>query len=181
MVTSDTSINGLDSDLPLDAITMKTNDGKKITIEKKYLGMSGYLQGMLNLDAYADEIEVNTSYKVMKKIQTFIEYHFVNKFEIKQCHLLTTSDLKGMMSAWDIKYLDIPKKDLIELVNVSHYMMIEPLVQAGCAKIAYLLKGKTEKQIRRMFNIKREFSRKDFDEVHCDYLWALDPNDYKLA
>jgi len=81
-----------------------------------------------------------------------MNYYFSNPFEEIQ-KPLKSSNLKDFLSDWYISFLDIDNDTLFELISVSNYLDIKPLLDLTCAKVATMIKGKDTSEIRDTFRI----------------------------
>ncbi len=91
---------------------------------------------------------------------------------------LKTDNLAEVVPEWDVKFVDVEKDMLFELILVricttrqkklrphsvpslqaANYLDIKPLLDLTCAKVATTLKNKTPEEIRIEYNIRNDFT-----------------------
>ena len=62
--------------------------------------------------------------------------------------------MSEVVQTWYAEFVNVEQPVLFELMMAAHYMDIKPLYGLTCAKVAIMLKGKSQEEIRRTFNIK---------------------------
>ncbi|KAF3334149.1 SKP1-like protein 1B-like protein [Carex littledalei] len=75
---------------------------------------------------------------------------------------------------WDMKFVDVDKDMLYDLIMAADYLHIEGLLDAACQKVADMITGKNPEMIRQIFNIKNDFTPKEEEEIRCENLWAFE-------
>lgn len=106
----------------------------------------------------------NCRSEVIKHILKYVQYHendaksyFVKKDDDDNDDDVDDKKAEEIIddiSAWDRKFLDIDQVMLFELLTAAHYLDIKGLVKITSKKIASMIKGKTDKEIRETFKMK---------------------------
>ncbi|KAK2971039.1 hypothetical protein RJ640_030953 [Escallonia rubra] len=55
----------------------------------------------------------------------------------------------------------------------ANYLDIKSLLDLTCQAVADMIKGKNPEEIRKTFNIKNDFSKKEEEEIRRETPWAL--------
>ncbi|KAM0039044.1 putative SKP1/BTB/POZ domain superfamily, SKP1 component, dimerization [Helianthus debilis subsp. tardiflorus] len=56
----------------------------------------------------------------------------------------------------------------------ANYLNIKSLLDLTCKTVADMVKGKSTKEIRKMFNIKNDFTPEEEEQVRHENEWAFD-------
>jgi S-phase kinase-associated protein 1 len=64
---------------------------------------------------------------------------------------------------------------LFNLIDATNFLCIIGLLDAACKKVADMMKGKTPKQIRTIFNIPDDYTKEEKKELRREYAWAFFP------
>ena len=85
---------------------------------------------------------------------------------------MPSSKLNLILDEWDNNYINnVELENIFDLLQASDYLGINTLVELCSAKLASLLRGKTEDELRSMFNNEKDLSEeeaKEFKELE-DY------------
>ena len=135
-----------------DTIILVSTDNKKLEISKSVACTSTRISDMIDLGYYEDGNGIPTNVKgdTLLKI---IEYM---KYESEHPTKLNTERDKlplKIIKPWIKKYLDIPKRDLFELLKGANYLNIKPLTEATCYTIAGMMARLTPDELRKEFDI----------------------------
>lgn len=69
------------------------------------------------------------------------------------------------MSEWDQKFMAVDQEMLFEIISAANYMDIKPLLDCGCKTVANMIKGKTPDEIRKTFNIVKDFTPEEEAQI----------------
>lgn len=78
------------------------------------------------------------------------------------------------MSEWDQKFMAVDQEMLFEIILAANYMDIKPLLDCGCKTVANMIKGKTPDEIRKTFNIVKDFTPEEEAAIRKENEWAED-------
>ncbi|CAN1759300.1 SKP1-like protein 11 [Linum perenne] len=59
-------------------------------------------------------------------------------------------------------------------VDEANYLDIKELLDLACEYIASMMKGKEPEEIRKIFNIKNDYTKEEEDEVRRENQWAFE-------
>ncbi len=144
-----------------------STDGIKESISQKAAIRSNYIKMVLDINPDSIEIPLKINGSMLKKIKEYLEhYENIEPNEIEKP--LPSPNLKECVTEWDYNYINIDLEEVFELTNASHYMDIESLLDLTTAKISSMSKGKSQQEIRNMFNIQCDFTEEELLEYE-DY------------
>jgi S-phase kinase-associated protein 1 len=146
-------------------ITIISSDGQNITIDEKSAKRSNLLNGVL-LD-FKEDSEVPTPSVRGEVIKKVVEYltHYMESEPKKIPKPLPSTNLLDVTDEWDVTFINSLDLDFTyEIVNAANYMEINSLLDLACAKLAALMTGRTEEEIREMFNIENDLSPEELKE-----------------
>ncbi|KAG6504085.1 hypothetical protein ZIOFF_036413 [Zingiber officinale] len=117
--------------------------------------VSKTIEHMVEFDCAEDTIPLhNVTSRILVKV---IEY--------SQKHVLDdpakSSDDKAELKSWDDNF-------------AANYMDIKGLLDLLCQSIADMIIGKTPEEIRKMFNIKNDFTPEEEEKVRRENQWAFE-------
>ena len=136
----------------IEQVNIISKENESFTISKEVSQLSELLKTILE-DEKENEIYLKiVSSQYLKKVIEFMNYYSSNPFEEIQ-KPLKSPNLKDFLSDWYISFLDIDNDTLFELISVSNYLDIKPLLDLTCAKVATMIKGKDTSEIRDTFRI----------------------------
>lgn len=151
-------IHSLDDDKEdmLTFITFICKDDKRIKIKKDIAIQSNLVKVTLETDSDMTEIKLQDyDINTMTKIERFVCHYDKNPM-MKIPQPLTSIDLKNYISVWYVTFISMQHQQLFELLKLSNYLHIQPLINLGCAKMATIIKDKTPNEIHNIFNIPTE-------------------------
>ena len=158
---------GLDADLDFDnKITILSNDGYKCIIDRKFVIISNFLEGMLQGDSSSgrDGNEIllkKLSSHNLRYIEEYMNHHKGIDNDIPNMPLEDTDMGKVLKDKWDVEFLHrlVPidmenDKDckpnftiLMELLPITNYLGMNTLLHKLCAKLASFIRNKNETDI----------------------------------
>lgn len=68
------------------------------------------------------------------------------------------SEEENDISAWDANFLNVDQETFFDLVSAAHYLDIKGLIDVICKSIASVIKGKSEEEVKKAFNIEGSLS-----------------------
>jgi S-phase kinase-associated protein 1 len=73
---------------------------------------------------------------------------------------------------WDADFMKLPQNEIFKLVIASNYLLLKGLLNLSCKTIANCIHGKTPEQIRKLFNIKNDFTPEEEATVRRENQWC---------
>lgn len=119
----------------------------------------------------------NVNANVLKKVIEWCEHHRADPAPEAQEEGPSTMQKKQSstdMSEWDQKFMAVDQEMLFEIILAANYMDIKPLLDCGCKTVANMIKGKTPDEIRKTFNIVKDFTPEEEATIRRENEWAED-------
>eukprot|EP01022_Parablepharisma_sp_SALTPOND_P005475 TRINITY_DN1225_c0_g1_i1.p2 TRINITY_DN1225_c0_g1~~TRINITY_DN1225_c0_g1_i1.p2 ORF type:complete len:209 (+),score=48.07 TRINITY_DN1225_c0_g1_i1:1111-1737(+) len=155
--------------------TVTTSDGKDMTGNFETLSSSGFIKH------YYTNVAPSTTDKValprvsstsFERINQFYGY-YKGKTIPKINKPLTTNKLPDLIKdEWTLKFIDLPNKDLCDLLSATSFLQLEDLKQLAACVIATRLFGKTREELRKEFQIDPEITPEQDKELDRFFYWA---------
>ena len=87
---------------------------------------------------------------------------------------LKSSNMRDIVSEWDANFIAIPTEELMDLIVAANFLLIQPLLDVACAKVASMIKGRTPEEIRSAFNIESDFTPEEEAKIREENKWAVE-------
>lgn len=162
-------------------INLVSKEGEKIEVDLEVAKMSYLVVNTLgedDEDEDEDDKDVylpNVKTSVLKKV---IEYchHYKNVEEMTKIGTpLPSSKIEDVVQDWYVQFCRVSEKMLFQLVTAANFMDIKPLLDLSCFAVAVLLKGKTDSEIRQIFNMKDKPTAVESREIQLENEWSDKP------
>ena len=134
----------------MDAYVYFTIDNSTVKSPLAAWNDSGLIRDFLHSEATIPIL--NVELKTFEKVNEFMIYRQTHECRKIPQPLLNHS-LKSIVGNWYYDFVSIDTKDLIALMNAADYLDISDLFDLTCAKVATLIRSKSESEIKKMFNI----------------------------
>ncbi len=142
-----------------------SKENESFIISKEVSKLSQLLNTIIEKDQKETQITLNLiSSQSLQKIVEFMNYYSNNPF-IDIERPIKSNNLKDFVSEWYVDFLNVNNDTLFELINFSNYLDIKPLLDLTCAKVATMVKGKSNEEIINTFNIVLQPEEKVLDEL----------------
>ncbi|KAI1292633.1 S-phase kinase-associated protein 1 [Halotydeus destructor] len=160
-------------------ISLQSQDGKVFEVDIEVAKVSDMVKGMLeNLgdDGGDDSKPVplsNVQGHILEKIIEYMEHHKDDAplpMDEESVRERRTDDI----DEWDKKLLDVDQGTLYDIIQASNYLDVKGLMDAGCKKIAFQMRGKDYKQMREFFNIENDFTAEEEERIINENKWAYE-------
>jgi hypothetical protein len=155
--STSTSSTSLDEDSSCSQIVLKSMSGENFTLTRRDCCISDLVKTAIDGDSQCSEISLNVKKETLELI---VEYMKKKGGETSVC---VSKPLKSTMidsclpsGKWEAEFIDmvyLNKERLHDLVLASNYMLINPLLQLSCARVALGLKGKTKRRMEEELRI----------------------------
>lgn len=84
------------------------------------------------------------------------------------------ADAKAELDAWDKDFVHVDQGTLFELILAANYLACESLLSLTCETVASMIRGKSPEQIRATFNIKKDFTPEEEQQLLRENQWAFE-------
>ncbi|XP_033240091.1 S-phase kinase-associated protein 1-like [Drosophila pseudoobscura] len=139
-------------------IKLQSSNGEDFDVDVRFLKCSGIMKGLLEDGDKEDKkkeplVLPKVNSEILRLVLIWAEYHKDDPEppEDEAAYGRSTDDI----IPWDIEFLKMEQRIVIELMMAADYMDIKGLLQLIAKHLANMMKGKTPQQIRQIFNIPR--------------------------
>ncbi|KJE95764.1 skp1, variant [Capsaspora owczarzaki ATCC 30864] len=154
-------------------IKLQSSDGREFTVDAKAAKMSETIKNMLE-DLGGDgenAIPVpNVTGAILEKV---IQYCLHHKDDVAKPEEDETKAKKQEdIDSWDADFCRVDQGTLFEMILAANYLDIKPMLDLTCKTVANMIRGKTPDEIRKLFNIKSDFSPEEEEQVKKENDWC---------
>uniref|UniRef100_A0A803Q3S3 SKP1-like protein n=1 Tax=Cannabis sativa TaxID=3483 RepID=A0A803Q3S3_CANSA len=143
-------------------IILISSDGESFEVEEAIAIQSQTIKHMIE-DGCADNgIPLPN---VTSKILTLV---------IEYCKKHVDSSNSTDLQSWDANFVKLDQATLFELILSANYLNIANLLDLTCQTVADMIKGKTPEEIRKLFNIKNDFTPEEEEAIRKENQWAFE-------
>ena len=153
-------------------ITLKSSDGKAFEVSKEAAARLSKVLAKMIADGGIKLEKIGS--ETLEKVVDYCNKHAdpVPSAASSSSSLLTAPSKE--LEDWDRKLVDCLSQDaLFNLTEASDSLIMDGLLDLTCRKIADLMKGKTIDEMRKMFNIKNDFTKEQEQEIRREHAWAF--------
>ena len=114
---------------------------------------------------------------VLKKVIDFCK-HYKDEEEMSVIQTpLQSSKMEDIVQDWYVEFCKVDEKMLFELVSAANFLDVKPLLDLSCFAVAVLLKGKSESEIQKIFQMGNRNSHSDSmtREIELENEWSDKP------
>ena len=155
-------------------LTLVSSEGEKMQISVKAAQRSQMIKRII--DDFPNETEIpleNVRSNILKKIKEYLDhYQDTDPKEIERP--LASQNYQECVDPWDFEFINVDLDLIFEIILASNYMDIKPLLELASSKVASIIKGKTPEEIRKTFNIQKEFTPEEEQQIREENQWCLD-------
>ena len=154
-------------------LTLVSSEGEKMQISVKAAQRSQMIKRII--DDFPNETEIplnNVKSNILKKIKEYLDhYQDTDPKEIERP--LASQNYQECVDPWDFEFINVDLDLIFEIMLASNYMDIKPLLELATSKVASIIKGKTPEEIRKTFNIQKEFTPEEQLQIREENQWCL--------
>ncbi|KAL2512830.1 SKP1-like protein 1A [Abeliophyllum distichum] len=153
-------------------ITLRSSDGEVFEVEEVVALESQTIKHMVEDDCADNVIPLpNVTGKILSKIIEYCKKH-VEAASAKADDKVSAND--DDLKAFDADFVKVDQGTLFDLILAANYLNIKSLLDLTCQTVADMIKGKTPEEIRKIFNIKNDFTPEEEEEVRRENQWAFE-------
>lgn len=156
-------------------VQLKSKDDKVFTVEKDVACMSTTIKNLIDdIDELDEDTAIpvpNVSGAILEKVVQYCEYHLENPVpavEDKSHEEKRTDDI----IPWDAEFCQVDQSTLFELILAANFLDIKSLLDLTCKTVANMIKGKSPEEIRKLFNIKNDFTPEEEEQIRKENAWC---------
>jgi len=144
-------------------IILKSSDGELFEIEEGVAVQSQTIKHLIE-DECANDTGIPIS-NVTGKILALV---------IKYCKKHVDAASFDELEKWDAEFVKVDQNTLLDLISAANYLEIKSLLDLSCKTTADNIKDKTIEEIRKIFNIKNDYTPEEEEKVRRDNSWAFE-------
>lgn len=143
-------------------VKLKASDDKTFEVEEAVAVQCGTLKNMVD-DGYGNDVIPlpNVDGKILGMVLEWCKKHVDDK--------ITEDEL----SKYEDEFVEVDQVDLYDLLMAANYLLIQGLLDRILKRVADLIKGKQPEEIRKIFNIKNDFTPEEEEEIRKKNAWAF--------
>jgi len=144
-------------------VKLKSSDNKTFDVEEAVAVQSETLKNMVDDGCANDTIPLpNVSGKILEMVLGWCKKHVDET---------VTGD---ELNKYEADFLDLDQADLYGLLMAANFLNVKGLLDRVLQRVADMIKGKKPEEIRRIFNIKNDFTPEEEEEIRQENAWAFD-------
>ena len=153
-------------------IKLITKEGKEIEITKDAAVLSELLKQKINDFPDEEKFPINeVDEKTAEKVKEYLS-HFNGTAPPEIEKPLKSNNMKNVTDEWSANFMNrMSFDDIINLSEAANYMGINCLLDLCSAKIASLIKDKSEEEIKKEFKIKQSFTEEEKNKIREENKW----------
>ncbi|CAN1122350.1 SKP1-like protein 1A [Linum perenne] len=159
-------------DMPTERkFTLISSDGESFQVEEAIAMESQTIKHMIEDDCAGEAIPLpNVHSKILAKVIEYCKKHV----ETPKPDAVSTSNADDSLKQWDTDFAKVDQATLFDLILAANYLNIKDLLDLTCQTVADMIKGKSPEEIRKIFNIKNDFTPEEEEEVRRENQWAFE-------
>lgn len=154
-------------------MVLQCSDDQLVEVDAAVVEMSGTLKNMMeDLSDGADTAPVpvpNVTSKIMQKVVEYCAHHHAHPTPVP---VDDRARIDEPIDAWDQEFCKVDLNSLFELILAANYLDIHQLLDVTCKTVANIIKGKSPEEIRKVFNIKNDFTQEEEEQVRKENEWC---------
>ncbi|CAN1226670.1 SKP1-like protein 1A [Linum perenne] len=163
--------------------TLISSDGESFQVEEAIAMESQTIKHMIEDDCAGEAIPLpNVHSKILAKVIEYCKKHVETpKLDAVSTSnaapkpdAVSTSNADDSLKQWDTDFAKVDQATLFDLILAANYLNIKDLLDLTCQTVADMIKGKSPEEIRKIFNIKNDFTPEEEEEVRRENQWAFE-------
>ncbi|AES87708.1 putative S-phase kinase-associated protein [Medicago truncatula] len=144
-------------------IILKSSDGETFKIEKAVAMQSQTIKHLIDEEC-ANDTGIPLTNVTGKILAMVIEY----------CKKHVDAASSDELEKWDAEFVKVDQNTLFNLIMAANYLNIKSLLDLTCMTTMDNIKDKTPEEIRKIFNIKNDYTPEEEEEVRRENSWAFE-------
>ena len=147
-------------------VKLKSSDGHEFDVPENAANMSETIKNMIEDTGTEMAVPLhNVAGKTLAKVIEYCKYHAERQAD---------KDNNEEVATWDGEFVKVDQATLFDLILAANYLNIKELLELTCEKVASMIKGKTQEEIRKTFNIQNDFTPEEEEQVRKENQWAFE-------
>ncbi|XP_019156821.1 PREDICTED: SKP1-like protein 1A [Ipomoea nil] len=143
-------------------VTVRSSDGEVFELSQAVAQQSETLKHLIEDDCAEDCIPLpNVTGEILEMVLEYCEKHAV------------VSSVEELI-AFDVEFMKVDQATLCNLTLAANYLHIPDLLNLTCQTLADMMKDKSPEEIRKIFNIKNDFTPEEEEVIRRKNQWAFE-------
>ncbi|XP_062716300.1 S-phase kinase-associated protein 1-like [Aedes albopictus] len=157
-------------------IQLQSSEGEVFDVEVEIAKCSFTIKTMmesLGLEDGCGEVIplTNVDSNILRKILQWANYH-KDELQANPEDGQPIDRRTDNICEWDKEFMKIDNQTLFGLIKAANYLDIRGLVALTCKTVANMMKGKTENEIRKTFNIQNDLTPEQEEQIRKENEWC---------
>ncbi|PWA56823.1 S-phase kinase-associated protein 1-like, S-phase kinase-associated protein 1 [Artemisia annua] len=150
-------------------IELRSKDGETFQVEETVALQSETIKHMIEDDCANTTIPLpNVTSRILAKVIENIKKHAEKPKD--DSNKVSEEDLKS----FDAEFVKVDQATLFDLILAANYLNIKSLLDLTCQTAADSIKECTPEEVRKIFNIKNDFTPEEEAEIRRENAWAFE-------
>jgi len=156
-----------------ETVTLISAEGDRFAVDVGVAVMSVLIRNMLEDGGTGEAIPLpNVSSDTLKKVIAYMEYHKDNPPAPVPKPLKSARLEENGVCEFDIEFINIESDQVHAVILAANYMDLEPLLELGCTHIAAQIKAIPPGDLRKQFNVTKDFTPEEEQKIRDENPWA---------
>ncbi|KAF2074358.1 hypothetical protein CYY_004334 [Polysphondylium violaceum] len=160
--------------MSMSTVKLESSDEKIYEVERDIACMSVTIKNMLEDigDSDAPIPLPNVTSTILEKVLEYCKHHHEHPSPQPE----DKKDEKRLddIPPYDRDFCKVDQPTLFELILAANYLDIKALLDVTCKTVANMIRGKTPEEIRKIFNIKNDFTPDEEEQIRKENEWCED-------
>ncbi|KAG8050411.1 hypothetical protein GUJ93_ZPchr0009g1405 [Zizania palustris] len=139
-------------------IMLRSSEGDVFEVSKEVAMESQTIKNMIEYNCTVTEIP-------LPNVSTIILSKPVDE---------ATKDVEAELKTFDSMFIHIDHSTLYNIMLAANYLHIQGLLDLTCEPVADMIKGKTPEEVRKIFNIKNDYTLEEDEDTRRENKWAFE-------
>ncbi|KAH8273061.1 hypothetical protein KR018_008321, partial [Drosophila ironensis] len=155
-------------------VKLLSSDGEVFTVDVEVAKCSCTIRAMVETCCMEDDDDAivplsNVNSTILRKVLLWAHYHKDDPEPNDD-----QDNDNDVIIPWDADFLKVDQGTLYELIIAANYLDIQGLLKLTCKSVANMIKGRTPDEIRKTFNIQKDFSPEEEEQIRKENEWMED-------
>ncbi|KAL3634337.1 SKP1-like protein 1A [Castilleja foliolosa] len=156
-------------------IVLRSSDGELFEVEEAVAVESETIKHMIEDDCAYTVIPIhNVTGATLSKVIEYCKRHVDASASKTDDKTSSTPVSDDELKAFDTDFVKVDQSTLFDLILAANYLNVKSLLDLGCQTVADMIKDKSPEEVRKIFNIKNDFTPEEEEEVRKENQWAFE-------
>ncbi|PWA40175.1 Skp1 domain-containing protein [Artemisia annua] len=147
-------------------ILLKSSDGETFELDEMVALESQTIKKMIEDDCDNSFITLDCTARILSKVIEYCKKHVETP---------TNDDkvAKEDLESFDAEFVKVNFSTLVDIIMAADYLKIKSLMTLTAQTVADMIRGKSPEELRRLFNVKNDFTPEEEEELRRENPWAF--------